>query len=312
MGHLNAAALHILHRQQNIISVGQLADVDVARTARNRLVDDRVLEHVARSVLAVPGGTWTLERRSIALCLQHPRGYISGPTAGRLAQLRRMPRLADIRLVVPHGSKIDVPPGVDVRQTRILLPEHVRRLDNGITVANWARLAFDLADDLSRLDLASVIDQMIHLGHTDMSELVAIARLLCHRRRAGSAAFANALLDRGGRAATESHPEIEVFDGLRRAGIPVVPQFRHLELPNGGQVRIDMAVDSVRWGVEVDVHPGHFGLPGSTRDHRRDRQLHLIDWQVEHVTEIDLLDMPAIIAELADLYHTRVAALLGR
>lgn len=312
MGQLTAAALHVLHRQKNIISVGQLTDLGVGRTARNRLVDDGVLEHVARSVLAVPRGAWTLERRSIALCLQHPQGYISGPTAGRLMQLRRMPRLADIRLVVPHGSKLDVPPGVDLRQTRVVLPEHVRRLENGITIAAWPRLAFDLAADLPRLDLASVIDQMIHLGHTDMSELVAIARMLCHRRRAGSVAFANALRDRGGRVATESHPEIAVLDGLLRAGVPVVPQVRHLQLVNGGRVRIDMAVDAVRWGVEVDVHPAHFGLPGSTRDHQRDRQLHLIDWQVEHVTELDLLDMPAIIAELAELYRSRVEALSNR
>ncbi|MFZ4721161.1 MAG: hypothetical protein ACOYMR_17165 [Ilumatobacteraceae bacterium] len=312
MGQLNAEVLHVLQRQKNIISIAQLNEAGVARTARERLVRDSVLEHVSRSVLAVPGGRWTLERRSIALCLQHPQGYISGPTAGRLLAVRRMPRLADIRLVVPHGSKIDVPAGVDLRQTTILPPDHVRRLDNGITVANWARLAFDLAADLPRLDLASAIDQMIHRGDTDMSELVAIARLLCRRRRAGSRAFAAALLDRGSRVPTESHPEIAVLDGLQRMGVPVVPQLRHLELPNGGKVRIDMAVESVRWGVEVDVHPWHFELPGTTRDNQRDRQMHLIDWQVEHVTELDLLDMPAILAELEQLYRSRVDVLAGR
>ena len=101
VGHLNAAALRILQLQKNIISVRQLAEAGVGRTARNRLVEDGVLAHVARSVLAVPdGGSWTLERRSIVLCLQHPQAHISGPTGGRLVQLRRMPRLADIRLVV--------------------------------------------------------------------------------------------------------------------------------------------------------------------------------------------------------------------
>lgn len=312
MATLNPSVLNVLQRQKNIISIRQLTEAGVGRHGRERLVADGALLPVARSVLAVPGGTWTLERRAIVLCLQHPHGCISGPTGGRLLGVRRMPRLAEIRFVVPHGSKIDVPVGVDLRQTTILPPHHVRHLENGIAVASWARLAFDLAADLRRLDLASVIDQMIHRGQTNMSELVATARLLCSNRRAGSLEFANALLDRGGRVPTESHPEIEVLDGLHQLGVPVVPQVQHLDLPNGSTVRIDMAVEAVRWGVEVDVHPGHFELPGTTKDHQRDRQLHFIDWQVEHVTAIDLLDLPAILVELEALYRTRVAALAGR
>lgn len=312
MAELTAAALQVLQRQHNIITVAQLNDAGVTRAARDRLLRAGALEHLGHSVLAVPGGPTTLERRAIALCLQHPRGYITGPTGGKLAGLRKMPRLAEICLGAPHGYRTDVPAGVQLRQTRVLPDEHVRRLDNGIVIASWPRLAFDLATDLTRHRLASVIDQMIHLGHTDMSALVAVARTLCTKGRPGSREFAASLLERGHRLPTHSDPELVIFDGLRRRGVPVTPQSGPLVLPNGRKVAIDMAVDAIRWGVEVDVHPSHIELPGTTRDKQRDRQLHLIDWEVERVTPLEMLDVPAILTELEELYHARVAHLTRR
>ncbi|CAB5024207.1 unannotated protein [freshwater metagenome] len=65
---------------------------------------------------------------------------------------------------------------------------------------------------------------------------------------------------------------------------------------------------TVRWGVEIDIHPDHLLLDGTTRDKRRDRQCHLIGWQIERVTELDLLDLEAICDELAQLYHVRCRA----
>lgn len=309
MRQLTPEALHVLHRQHHLISAEQLRQAGVGRRHRERLIAEGVLEPVGQSVFGVPGNAWTLEQRCIALSLQHPRAYITGPTAGRLTGLRRMPTLSDICLGVPHGSKTGVPPGVRLRQTTCLPEHHVRQLDNGMVVANWQRLAFDLAADLRRVDLMSVIDQMIHDGRTDMTELAATARLLCARGRAGSVQFSKVLLHRGGRSSLESHPEVRVFEGLISRGVPVVPQVRNLALPDGRQVRIDMAVETVRWAVEVDVHPAHLELWGTTSDKRRDRQLHLIDWQVERVTPLDLLDIRRLLDELAALYHARVAAL---
>ncbi len=312
MAHFTAEALHVLQRQKNIISFGQLNESGVSPRLRRRLIADGVLEHVGKTVVAVRGSARTLERRCIALCLQHPQGYVTGVTGGLLLGRRRMPRLSEICFGVPHGLHIDLSPGVRLRQTTVLPEAHRRRLDNGIVIASWPRLAFDLAADLPRLDLVSVIDQMIHDGHTDVDALAAMARLLCARGRAGSLRFAEVLLERGARAPLESHPEVVVFEGLRGRDVPVAAQVRHLALPNGRKVRIDMAVDAIRWAVEVDVHPAHVELSGTTRDKRRDRQLHLIDWQVERVTPLDLLDLHGLLDELAALYRARSTAIRGR
>ena len=64
---------------------------------------------------------------------------------------------------------------------------------------------------------------------------------------------------------------------------------------------------AVRWAVEIDVHPDHLGLDGTTADKRRDRRSRLLGWQVERVTELDLdADrFDATMDELAVLYRRR-------
>ena len=311
MLHLTPPAMQVLQRQHQHISVRQARESGVTRTAQTRLVRDGLLEHVGQSVLRVPGTPVTLTTRLIALCLQHTKGFVTGPTGGKYLRVRRMPQLSEIHFSTPHGTRLVVPPGVKLRQSTRVLPGHTRRLDNGINVASWPRLAFDLAADLPPRDLLSAIDQMLRDGHCTLAELGAIARQLCEHGRRGSVRFATVLLERGGRTPVDSHPELLVLEGLRRRGVPVVPQVAHLQLRDGAQVRIDMAVDAVRWAVEVDVHPTHLDLRGTTSDKRRDRQLHLIDWQVERVTDLDLLDLDGLLDELTDLYQARVAALTG-
>ena len=100
-----------------------------------------------------------------------------------------------------------------------------------------------------------------------------------------------------------------VAAGLRRRNVPIVTQVQPLLLPGGARISLDLAVPSVRWGVEIDVHPDHWLLRGTTRDKRRDRRCHLVGWQVERVTEIDLFDVEAICDELAELYRARCAFL---
>jgi hypothetical protein len=311
MPDLTAAALDVLLRQLGVISRVQLRAAGVGDRARQRLLRDRVLEPVGRSVYRIGGHVPTFESRLIELCLEHPAGFITGPTLGAYHNLRRMPRTSGIHLCVPHPARIDHPNFVELRQSTLILPEHVVRLPNGMNVASWPRLAFDLASDLRTDNLASVIEQMLHRKAVTIPELGRIGRQLCRRGRPGSATFAEVLLEHHAGPAAESHPELRVLKGLRRRGIPVEPQVSNLPLPDGRMVRLDMAVSALRWGVEVDVHPAHLHLRGTTGDKRRDRQLHLIDWQIERVTPIDLIDLEGLLDELASLAHQR-ALHLGR
>ena len=302
---LTAPALRAIQRQVGHITVQQLAAAGIGHTARARLVEQKVLQHPHKSVYRVATRTPSLEQRLVGLSLAHPSGFVTGPTGGGYLGLRRMPRSSMIHFCLPHGLRVDLGRSVRLRQSTAIAPADRRVLATGLALASWPRLLFDLSADLSERNLGSVIDQVLSDGHCSMADLGAIARRLCHPRRHGSERFAKVLLERGDRRPAESHPELLVLEGLLSRGVPVQPQMGELTLPNGRRVRLDLAVPDVRWAVEVDVHSSHGELVGTTRDKRRDRQLHRLDWQVEHVTEIDLLDIECLLDELADLYLAR-------
>jgi hypothetical protein len=312
MPDLTSAALVVLQRQLGHIAAIQLAATNVSPSARRRLLEQKVLEPVGHSVYRVPGLPMSLEARAIALCLQHPAGFITGPTAGALLGLRRMPRASKVHFCVPHGQRFDVPNFVQLRQSTVIDDVDTRPLPNGICVAAWARLAFDLGADLGYVDLQSVVEQILQRRDCGMDDLLDVARRLCRPRRAGSKLFERVLLHHHGGPPTESHPELTILQGLQTRGVPVVPQVSDLQLLNGKRIRIDMAVPSMRWAVEVDVHPHHLGLVGTSLDKQRDRQLHLIDWQVERVTALDFIDLEGTLGELCRLFARRCAALGAR
>ena len=308
MSDLTPEALSILRVQHGHATVAQLDAAGIRRRARLRLIDAQLLTPVYKSVVRIPSAPNTLEGRCVALCLGHPCGFITGPTGGKLAGLRRMPRPEPIHFAVRHGIHLEPSHNVTLHQTTSIQSSDLRRRHDGITTASPSRLAFDLAAMLSIDDHASVIEQLLRDGHCSMAELAAIARRLCHPRRPGSLRFMRSLVERGDRRAAESHPEVVLGEALRARHVPVVPQVSNLVLPNGRRIRIDLAVPAVRWAIEIDVHPDHLLLEGTTRDKRRDRQCHLIGWQVERVTEVDFLDLCGLVDELVALYQVRTSS----
>jgi very-short-patch-repair endonuclease len=259
---------------------------------------------VHKGVVVVTSTPPTLQQRCVALCAAHPGGFVTGPTGGALLHLRRMPASAAVHFSVRHGAKVPEAPGLLLRQTTKLshVDRHVRA--DGLVVASWARLAFDLAADLRPLDHLSVLHQLLNDGRVTADELIQAGRRLVHPARRGSSTFLRSLTQLGA-AAFESHHEVVLADALRRRNVPVEAQTRLERLPDGRTVRIDLAVPAVKWGVELDVHPEHHTMDGAARDARRLRQVHMVGWQVERVTELDLQDVEHLADELATLYHLR-------
>ncbi len=302
---LTPKAFAILRRQHGHITVRQLTASGVGRNAVRRLVEGGAMVAAHKSVLRIASAPVTFEGSCVALCLAHPAGFITGPSGGRLMALRRMPAATSIHFCVPHGIHLLID-GVVLRQSRKVTPLDTVRLRSGIIVASGPRLAFDLAIDLSPLDHASVVEQLIQRKKCTIPGLGATARRLCHPTRPGSRRFAQTLLSRGDRPAAESHPELILAEALRSRGVPVEPQFSSLRLLDGSSARLDLAVPAVRWGIEIDIHPDHLLLDGTAKDKRRDRQCHRIGWQIERVTEIDMLDVDGLVDELEALYTARL------
>ena len=214
-----------------------------------------------------------------------------------------MPANTPLTLAAAHPLHIEHT-GVLLRRSTKIAPGDVCIRPDGIRIASPTRLAFDLAGWLGAHDHRSVVEQMIYEGLTDDERLRAIGLRLVHPRRRGSRRFEETMASRSG-SALESDPEVRLADALRSRGVPLDDEHRWLDLPSGRRARLDLAVAELRWGVEIDVHPHHLGVSGTTSDKRRDRNAHLIGWQIERVTTLDLDDLDRIADELTALYHAR-------
>lgn len=323
MSGFTTAALHWQRDHHGIATTERLSDFGVSRTTRQHLVRTGALVREYRGVYRIASQPLTLEARCAALCAFQPNGFITGPTAGRLHSLRRMPRTMTqpatgsaippveiVHFAVPHGGRLDLP-GVSMRQTCAIAATDVQNRADGIRIASPWRLAFDLAADLSATDLESVIEQILSKKLCGFVTLAATARRLARPARPGSAAFVSALVGRIPGGPLESHPEVRLAKALQARGVPVIAQVRRLDLADGATARLDLCVPDIRWGVEIDIHPDHF-LQFGTADRRRDRRCHRIGWQVERVTAIDMLDVDCIADELALNFHARLAEMSQR
>lgn len=309
---LTEEAMAVFAAHHGMATGAMLTNAGVGRRPRALAVEAGLLEVWYERVYRIVSSPVTVEARCAALCLGFRQGYVTGPTAGRLSGLRRMPPDDRVHFAVPHGSHIGPFDGVQLRQsTKIERVQLITRGD-GIRLAGPGRLAFDLAADLPALDHRSVVEQLLKERRTSMATLAKVGKDLAHPARPGSARFIATLTSRAPGGPAESHPEVAVADGLQRRGVPVELQAGELSVPGGGRVRFDMAVPMVRWAVEVDVHPEHVSLRGTSNDKRRDRWCHRIDWQVDRITELELLDPEAICDELADNYRLRCEHLARR
>ena len=141
-----------------------LTTAGLSRRQRHAAVQAGVLEQVYERVVHLASTPLTLEARCAALSMAYPRGFVTGPAGGRLMGLRRMPRDANDSYCVPHGAHVGPFPGVDLRQSTKIPASHVVVRGDGIRIASGARLAFDLAADLTDVDHRSVVEQLLNDG----------------------------------------------------------------------------------------------------------------------------------------------------
>ena len=312
MSDLTPAAQRWLADHHGVITAAALRDAAVGRATISRLVDAGTFRRPAKGVYVVASARRTVEQRCAVLCAAHPAGFVTGPTAGQLAGLRRMPQTSALHLCVRHGVHLPQEPGVHFRQTTVMWTIDRQQRGDGIVVASWARLAFDLAADLRAIDHVSVVDQLLHERRVTPEELQAVGRRLAHPARSGSTTFRRTLAAIVGSSPSESHPEVVLLDALRRRGLPVEPQVRVIRPSSGLPARIDLAVPAARWGIELDIHPEHRSLDGHAADAPRRRDLHLIGWQIETVAEADMQDPERLADDLVGLYLIRRRQLLDR
>ena len=143
-------------RQYGVVTLAQLAEVGLGRTAVSRRVEAGRLHRVHRGVYAVGHARLGDEGEWMAAVLCGGEGAaLAGQAAGRLFRIwRRVPPLIDV--VAP--KRRPQAKGVCFHRARRLDPLDVTNY-RGIRVTTVARTLVDLTDQLTRFQLANVIHE---------------------------------------------------------------------------------------------------------------------------------------------------------
>lgn len=287
MAALSPEGHRILARQHGVASLADFAAVGIAPWQVHDLVRRGGLELVLPGAWRSPSTASTELQRCAAVCRAHPEVVIAGPTAGRIHGLRRLPHDRRIHVVAPPASNPTIHPCVKPFRTATLSADDFIVRDDGIRVLDRPRTALDLARFVADDDLSSIVEQCMHDGRHDDTEMVSVAVPWISPRRRWVRRYLDALDRRIDGPAAESHLEMILGDRLRAAGLHDLVRQHVIEVPGHGIIRFDIAVPASRWAVEVDGFPTHRETNGRRADAERDAAARRVGWVTIRVGPYD-------------------------
>lgn len=306
MGLFTTESLVHLESHHGVASARTLKELGLSSHDIRRLVANGNLEAVLRGVYRMPVAPLGLEARCAAVCAAHPEAVISGPTAGRLWGLRRLPHDDRIHVIAPPRAQPTVAPWVVPYRTLALHESDVVVRHDGIVVTDRPRTALDLTRSVRSRDLLSIIEQVMHDGRYDEQDMRRVAVDWLTPRRPFVRRYLETLCDRVPGGAAESHQEAVVGEALAAAGMRGLERQYRIDLPGYGPARFDLAVPSVALAIEIDIFPTHRETHGRRRDDWRDDAAASIGWRVERLTKDDLGDrLAATVRRLLAIARSR-------
>lgn len=274
--------LSIARQQHGLVTTDDFHRAAVSRRHRQRLLATGLLTVVHRGVYRVASHPVTFEQRCRAALLFAPDAVLSGPSAARIWGLRKV-TTDDVHILARRSIHVTE---FNSHQTD-LLQESDTVVRRGMRVLRPARLLCDLAWFLDDADLESVFEQMLDRGILTVAVARRAARRFCTRGRPGSVRLSRVLDGRSDwLRPADSDLELRLHRALAEAGMETERQVM-VEL-DAGVVRIDLAVPSLCFGIEVDHVTWHGGRLDAQRDKRRDRELTRLGWTLSRVTDEDI------------------------
>jgi hypothetical protein len=292
--------------QYGLVTLTQLSGSGVTHRRRTELLGCGFLVQAHRGVYRLGTHDVGFEQSCLAACLALPTVVVSGPSAGRLLGLRRMPTGPVHVMARSRNTELN---DVVFHRTTTLGPADWTTRDDGIRLLRPVRLAADLARFLDDHDLESVLEQLIDRGLASVPAMHACGRRLAGSGRDGIRRFGRVLSSRPAwNKPKDSDLEVRLFRELAANGVVLETQVR-IDLGGGRWLNLDGADRARRFGVEVDHVSWHGGRLAAQRDKWRDRQLMRIDWLVARVTDEDIeRRLQSTVGELCEIHRLRAAA----
>jgi len=288
MAALDDSALMWLRQHHATISTTALAASKVTLDQRAVLVQAGLLVRVVDGAYALGGVEPTELSRCTALSTSRPELVVAGPTAGRLWGLRRVPRDGLVHVIAPPGSHPCREPWVRPYRTALVDDEDVVVRDDGVRLTSPPRTVVDLTRYVHNLALISIIEHAISSEMCTRETLFRVAERLDTRGRPWVRRFLRVLGSRHPSAASESEGELRVLNALVERGVEGLTRQHPIALLGYGRARFDIAIPSIKWALEVDLHPEHRSSEGVARDNRRDAAAESLGWRVRRVGEVEL------------------------
>jgi very-short-patch-repair endonuclease len=275
-----------------------------------RLVGAGVLERLVNGSYVLAGVDDLETARCVAASARPGRLVVASLTAGRRYGLRRMGPPGLVHVIAPPGSNPSRSDWIRPYRTAALDPVDIVERPDGIRLTSPARTLVDLSRHLTLDDLRSVLDQMLAERQTTVESIRRVAADIVTPGRPWVRRILTLLDRRSEGAAAESHWESRVHTELLRRGVVGLSAQYRLDVPHWGLVRLDLCVERLRWGIEIDGHPEHFTEVGGARDAGRDLACGAIGWQMSRVATWSLeRDFRGTIDALWRVYLNRCAAL---
>lgn len=269
--------------RHGLLTAAELRDHQVRGRTRTVMLESGALVPVHRGVYRLGTHAVTFEQRCLAALLAAPTAILSGRTAGRLWDLRKL-TTDDVHVLALHNVKLR---GVDAHRTDLLARSDWVTI-KGLRVLRPGRLLCDLAWTLDDAALESVLEQMIDRRMLSITAARTAARRFIAPGRPGSTRLARVLESRPTwMRPPDSDLELRLWRALEAVG-EVFERQQPVELDGGGAIHLDLACPACKFGIEVDHATWHAGRLDSQADKRRDRAAARVGWTVLRVTDEDI------------------------
>lgn len=249
------------------------------------LIRRGILVAAGRGVYSTPIVSSSLWQRAAVACAQ-TGGALRFPTAGKVWELRKTPPARDIHIVVPWRRKIVPLAGVRIHRTRALPKADLVRRRDGLVVTTPQRTIVDAAATVGPLELESMIEDALYRRLFTVPSLDHVARRLIHPCRDGSALIGEILRARNGSlGGSASDYELRLERALRDRGFPEFVRQAPVRLPAGDVVHPDLGLPRDGFYIEIDHRRWHGQDSPIAYDTWRDRQIRLLGFSVERVSD---------------------------
>jgi hypothetical protein len=286
----------IARTQHGLVTLADLASLEVTRAQRRTLVSGSLLERSGDQTFRLAGSPATDKQRVMLACLDLDASA-SHQTSAAMHQSGPFDLGGRPDVIVRHGRQSTRSAIARVWTTTTLGPDDIVRID-GIPCLNLARTLMVLAAQVPPIKietLRDMVDVAVRDGMATDGWLWWRLESLRRSGRSGVRIFSQILDDRASGGATESWLEREFLRVVGEVGLPLPVTQAYIRRKGAFVARVDFLFEEAKVVVEVSGQRGHSTAAERSRDAARRNELQLQGYRVLEFTYSHVVNEPTMV-----------------